>query len=143
MADRNPDLAALDALVGTWDTEGRHRLVDGVIRGTTTFEWLAGEQFLVQRSAVDHELFPVGLAVIGAPETGDGLVLEYFDSRGVRRTYRLSLERGVLQYWREGRPFDQRFTATLDPDEFTAEFELAETPGDWQHDMTLTYRRRR
>jgi hypothetical protein len=27
------------------------------------------------------------MSVIGAPEAGGGLVMEYFDSRGVRRTY--------------------------------------------------------
>ncbi len=30
----------------------------------------------------DDELFRDAIAVIGAPEAGDGLVMEYFDSRG-------------------------------------------------------------
>jgi hypothetical protein len=143
MTDRDPALAALDVLVGTWDTEGRHRLFEGVVTGTTTYEWLPGEHFLLQRSQVDHPSFPDGLSVFGPAESGDRLVLEYFDSRGVRRTYRVSLDGDVLRYQREGAPFDQRFTATLGGDEFTAEIEFAETPGDWQHDMALTCRRRR
>ena len=88
MAERDPALEPFDALIGTWDTEAKHRLVDAVVHGTVTFEWLEGGHFLLQRSRNDHELFPDAIWVIGAPEEGDGLVMEYFDSRGVRRTYR-------------------------------------------------------
>jgi hypothetical protein len=55
---------------------------------------------------------------VGAPEAGDGLVMEYFDSRGVRRTYGVPLEGGVLRMWREAPGFDQRFAATLGHDGF-------------------------
>jgi hypothetical protein len=143
MPDRDPALAALDVLVGTWDTEGNHRLVEEVISGATTFEWLAGGHFLLQRSQTDDARFPDALAVFGPAEGGEALVMEYFDSRGVRRSYRMSVAGGVLRYEREGEPFAQRITVTLGHDEFTAEAEFAETPGDWRHDMTLTYRRRR
>ena len=71
--------------------------------------------------------------------------MEYFDSRGVRRTYRTSIEDGVWRVWRVWRDqpgFDQRSSATLDPDQFEGRFELAETPGEWQHDLTVMYRRR-
>jgi hypothetical protein len=43
--------------------------------------------------------------------------MEYFDSRGVRRTYGISLEAGVLRWWRN-------------------------FPGDWQDDLRATDRRR-
>jgi hypothetical protein len=36
------------------------------------------------RSSSEHELFSDSLS--GAPETGEALVMEGFDSRGVRRT---------------------------------------------------------
>jgi hypothetical protein len=49
----------------------------------------------------EHELPPDAICVIGAPEEGDGLVMEYFDSRGVTRTYGISLEAGVLRMWRD------------------------------------------
>ena len=143
MTDRDPALAPFDALIGTWDTEARHRLVDEVVTGTTTFEWLVGGHFLVQHEQSDHELFPDGMSVIGAPEAGDGLVLEYFDSRGVRRTYRVSLEDGVWRVWRDQPGFEQRSSATIAPDSFEAVAEIAETPGEWQKDMTVVYRRRR
>jgi hypothetical protein len=142
MTERDPALEPFDALIGTWDTEASHRLVDAVVRGSIAFEWLEGGHFLVQRSHNDHELFPDAISIIGASETGDGLVMEYFDSRGVRRTYRVSVDDGVWRIWRDHPGFDQRFSATLGPDRFEGLFQLAETPGDWQDDMKVVYRRR-
>jgi hypothetical protein len=141
MSNRDPRLEPFDALVGTWETRARHRLVDEVVSGTTTFEWFEGGHFLLQRSRIDHELFPDGLAVIGPAEQDDDLVMETFDSRGVRRTYGVSLEDGVWRASRDCPGFDQRFSATLGPDSFEGLFQLAETPGEWQDDMTVTYRR--
>jgi hypothetical protein len=135
-------LEPLEALIGSWETEARHRLVDEVVTGSVTFEWLKGGHFVIQRSHSDHEQFPDGISVIGAPETGDGLVMEYFDSRGVRRTYGISLDGGVLRIWRDQPGFDQRFSANIAHDVFEGVFQLAETPGEWQDDMKITYRRR-
>jgi hypothetical protein len=142
MTERNPALEAFDVLIGTWDTEGKHRLVDEVVHGTTTFEWLAGGAFLMQRSHVDDERFPDGVIVIGPPEDGQGLVAESFDSRGIRRTLKTSVEGGVWRMEREESGFDQRLTAQLAPDTFESVAELAETPGDWVVDLTITFRRR-
>jgi hypothetical protein len=68
--------------------------------------------------------------------------MEYFDSRGVRRTYRVSLDDGVWRIWRDQPGFDQRFSATLGQDYFEGLAQLAETPGDWQDDLKVIYRRR-
>jgi hypothetical protein len=112
-----------------------------VVPGSVTFEWLEGGQFLVQRSRNDHEQFPDSICVIGAPETGDGLVMEYFDSRGVRRTYATTLEEGVLRLWRDAPGFDQRFAARIAPDAWAGVWQLAKAPGDWEDDLRITYRR--
>lgn len=141
MADRDPALEPFDALIGAWATEATHPMVDAVVPGNVTFEWLEGGHFLVQRSRNDHELFPDAICVIGAPEAGDGLVMEYFDSRGVRRTYGISLDDGVLRMWRDAPGFDQRFSAKLGRDAFEGVHQLAETPGDWRDDLKVTYRR--
>jgi hypothetical protein len=117
-------------------------MVDAVVPGDATFEWLEGGHLLVQRSHNDHELFPDAIGVIGAPEGGGGLVAEYFDSRGVRRTYGVSLDDGVLRLWRDHPGFEQRFSATLGRDSFEGMWQLAETPGDWRDDLKVTYRRR-
>jgi hypothetical protein len=142
MTDRDPSLEPFDALIGSWDTEATHPMFDGVVPGSITFEWLEGGRFLVQRSHNEHELFPDAICVIGAPETGDGLVMEYFDSRGVRRTYGISLDDGVLRIWRDDPDFAQRFSARLAHDRFEGLWQLATTPGDWQDDLKVTYRRR-
>ena len=143
MTDRNPALEPFDALIGTWDTEATHPLLPGVVvPGSVTYEWLVGGQFIVQRSHNDHELFPDAICVIGAPEDGDGLVMEYFDSRGVRRTYGIALEDGTLRIWRDDPEFAQRFSATLGRDSFEGLWQLARTPGEWRDDLKVTYRRR-
>ncbi len=141
MTERDPALEPFDALIGTWTTEATHPQFEGVVPGSTSFEWLEGGRFLIQRSHNDHELFPDAISVIGAPESGDGLVMEYFDSRGVRRTYGISLDAGVLRYWRDAPGFDQRYAATLGPDTFVGQAQLARTPGDWHDDLRVTYRR--
>jgi hypothetical protein len=68
--------------------------------------------------------------------------MEYFDSRGVRRTYGISLDGGVLRIWRDQPGFGQRFAATLGPDAFEGRWQLARTPGQWQDDLKVIYRRR-
>jgi hypothetical protein len=142
MTDRDPALEPFAVLIGTWASEATHPLGDGVVPGSVTFEWLEGGHFLVQRSHNDHDLFPDAIGVIGAPEAGDGLVMEYFDSRGVRRTYGVSLEDGVLRFWRDDPTFAQRFVATLGHDAFEGQWQLARTPGDWRDDLKVIYRRR-
>jgi hypothetical protein len=142
MTDRDPALEAFDVLIGTWDTEGKHRLLDEAVHGTTTFEWLEGGHFLLQRSHVDDERFPEAMSIIGPPADGDGLVAEWFDSRGVRWTLTTAVEDGVWRMQREEPGFDQRFSAKLGQDTFEGVAELAETPGAWVVDMTITFRRR-
>jgi hypothetical protein len=131
-----------DALIGTWATEATHpALPDVVVVGRTTFEWLAGDAYLIQRVHNEHERFPDSISVIGPPESGEGMVMEYFDSRGVRRTYNISCVDGALRIWRDDPEFAQRMTATLDDDAFTGRWQLARTPGAWQDDLVVSYRR--
>ena len=142
MAERDPALEPFEALIGTWDTEATHPLFEGVVTGGVTYEWLEGGHFVLQRSHNDHEMFPDAICVIGAPESGDGLVMEYFDSRGVRRTYGISFDDGVLRIWRDDPEFAQRLEAVVEPQGFVAQYQLARTPGDWQDDLRTVYRRR-
>jgi hypothetical protein len=141
MTERDPALEPFDALIGAWATEATHPTVDAVVPGSTTFEWLEGGHFLVMRSRNEHDFFPDAISVIGAPEADGGLVLEYFDSRGVRRTYRVSLEEGVLRIWRDHPGFSQRFSATLGRDAFAGLWQLARKQDEWEDDLRVTYRR--
>jgi hypothetical protein len=142
MTERNTALEPFEALIGTWDTEATHPMIEGTHPGWWSFELLTGDQFLVVRSHNDHELFPDAIAIIGAPETGDGLVMEYFDSRGVRRTYGTAIENGVWRWWRDHPGFDQRQVATLAPDTFELVSKLAREPGEWKDDLKVVFRRR-
>ena len=135
-------LAPFAALVGTWTTEATHPSMDEIVPGRMTVEWLEGRRFLVQRSVNDHEAFPDAICVIGPPESGDRLVMEYFDSRGVRRTYGISLEEGVLRMWRDHPQFSQRYEATIADEGFEGLWQLATTPGEWKDDLRVVYRRR-
>jgi hypothetical protein len=103
--ERDPILEPFDALVGTWETESTHPLIDGVAPGTMTFECLEGRRFLILR-------------------------------------YGAALEDGVLRFWRDDPTFAQRFVATLDPESFVGQWQVAETPGDWKDDVRLVLRRR-
>jgi hypothetical protein len=95
------------------------------VPGSITFEWLEDGRFLIQPSRNDHELFPDPTCVIGAPGAGDGLVMESFDSRGVRRTYGVSLDDGVLRMWRDHPGFDPSATG---PASSTNDTSLPRTP---------------
>jgi hypothetical protein len=141
MTERDPALEPFAALIGTWATDATHPMFDGSVPGTITWEWLEGGHFVVQRSHNEHESFPDAICVIGAPEDGEGLVMEYFDSRGVRRTYGIALEDGVLRIWRDHPGFDQRYAATPADDEFEGIWQLARERGEWKDDLRMVYRR--
>ena len=68
--------------------------------------------------------------------------MEYFDSRGVRRTYGVSLEDGVLRFWRDDPDLRPALRRTLGAPTASRPWQLAETPGDWKDDLRVVYRRR-
>jgi hypothetical protein len=141
---RDMTLEPFAALIGTWETEATHPMLDQVVAGRVTFEWLEARAFVIQRSANEHPAFPDAITVIGPPEDGDGIVAEYFDQRGVRRTYGIALDDdGVLRQWRDDPGFAQRAEAVLDPAQFVLRWQLAETPGAWRDDLRVVYRRAR
>jgi Pyridoxamine 5'-phosphate oxidase len=136
------DLPGWSRLIGRWTTEGAHPLLPGdVIRGQATFEWLAGRQFVVQRSHYDHPDIPDAIAVIGV--TDGQLSMRYFDHRGVYREYAVSLEPGQWRFWRDDPGFRQRFTGTIseDGDTITGHGEMCRDGSTWEPDLALTYHR--
>jgi hypothetical protein len=72
--ERPSQLAALDALLGEWDVQasfaagffGPDSPATTLGGGRTSFEWLAGRHFLIQRFTVENPTVPSGIAVIGA-----------------------------------------------------------------------------
>jgi hypothetical protein len=135
-------LEDLGTLVGDWEIEATHPAVpDTIVRGRSTFEWLSGERFLIQRSETDHPDFPDGVTVTGAPE-GE-LSTWYFDSRGVHRVYRMEMSDGVWKIWRDAPGFSQRFTGELSEDGKTISglWKLSEDDETWNDDLEITYRK--
>lgn len=144
---KSPD-ARLEPLLGEWEVQGAHPVDPSVpIRGRTTFEWLVGEQFVVQRWTVDHPDFPDGLAVLGEGESG--FAQHYFDSRGVARLYEMTLEGNV---WTLSRTepdfapldFSQRYVGNFSDDGRTIEgaWEINHDGTTWEKDFDLNYRKR-
>jgi hypothetical protein len=136
------DLSRLEVLVGEWSAE-----VPGFdVEARTSFEWLEGGGFLIQRATVDRPEFPNGVMVIGATGPDGALQQHYFDSRGVHRLYEMTLEDGVWTLWRDGPDWPQRFVGEFSDDgnTITGRFERGEAPGaPLQHDFNITYTRLR
>ena len=78
---------------------------------------------------------PDGIAIIGADPESEGRYLQhYFDSRGVARVYKMSLEDGVWKLWRDEPDFSpldfhQRFAGTFSDDGTTI-------AGSWETSAT-------
>jgi Protein of unknown function (DUF1579) len=139
----NQELQHLDVLVGDWEITLDNPLEQGAkVRGRTSFEWLEGGRFLIQRSRAEDP-FPDGITVIGWDDDRGTCVMHYFDSRGVTRLYDVSLEDGVLGIFREAREgdFAQRFTGRLSDDGGSIEgrWERSDDGVEWELDFELVY----
>jgi hypothetical protein len=119
------------------------------IGARATFEWLTGERFLIERWEVPIPEAPDGIAIIGAdPEREGNYLQHYFDSRGVARVYKMSVEGGVWKLWRDEPDFSpldfiQRFTGTFSTDGQTivGRWEICHDGTTWERDFDLTYSR--
>lgn len=109
-AERPSSLDRLDVLVGQWDMEAAFEA--GYFGpgsppftgrgGQTTFEWLQGRFFLTQRFVNEHPAAPSGIAIIGAASEPDTFTQHYYDSRGVARTYQMTLTGNLWQLLARG-----------------------------------------
>jgi hypothetical protein len=137
-----PELVPFQALIGDWTVEATHPAYPSVVvGGRSTFEWLEGEQFLIQRSRAEHPDFPDSISLIGPVE--ERLAMYYFDSRGVHRVYELSFADGVLRIWRDAPGFSQRFEGRFsdDGDTLSGLWKLSRDDVTWDDDLEITYRR--
>ena len=141
---------ALAPFVGEWSLTAAFGDAPAAdIGARVTFEWLPGGRFLVERWEVPLPEAPDGIAIIGAdPANGGRYLQHYFDSRGVARVYRMSVEDGVWKLWRDGPDFSplefsQRFSGTFSRDGRTiaGRWEICHDGTTWEHDFDLTYTR--
>jgi hypothetical protein len=80
----------LDVIVGVWELTSSLAPEQAQPAAETSFEWLEGRRFLIQRWRVDHPAAPDGIAIIGWDEERETYLQHYFDSRGVARVYEMS-----------------------------------------------------
>jgi hypothetical protein len=140
---------ALDGLgpfVGEWKmTSGFVADPADAPRALTTFEWLSGRRFLVQRWQVDHPEAPDGIAIIGLGHAKAAYLQHYFDSRGVARVYEMTFADGLwtLERHAPAPDFSQRFTGNFSHDASTiaGRWERSSDASSWAHDFDLTYTR--
>jgi Protein of unknown function (DUF1579) len=99
MAETSPQqsLDSLDVFVGEWSMSSSFTPDPAQApRARTSFEWLPGKQFLIQRWEVDHPDAPDGIAIIGYDNDKQTLLQHYFDSRGIAPRLRDDLRRQHL-----------------------------------------------
>jgi hypothetical protein len=89
-------MAPLEFLVGEWVEQVSF---EGAPPGRAVFEWALGGAFLVERSTHPLPEVPDGLIVI-APDGEGAFTQHYFDSRGVLRVYRMTLQGSTLTFLR-------------------------------------------
>jgi hypothetical protein len=135
----------LDAFVGVWQMSASLPVDGDPPHAETSFEWLTGRRFLIQRWHVDHPAAPDGIAIIGPGESESRYRQHYFDSRGVERIYEMTLADGVWKLWRDAPlpDFSQRFSGTFDPsgESIVGAWEISHGGAPWEHDFDLTYSR--
>ena len=146
--DGRDSLEALEPLVGEWTIVAAFKdMPHAEVGGLVTFEWLSGKTFLIQRWEGPVPEAPDGIAIIGADSGSGGNYLQhYFDSRGVARVYKMSVEGGVWRLWRDEPDlspldFQQRFTGTFGDDGKTiaGRWEINRDGKTWEHDFDLIY----
>jgi len=149
--ERPTSLDRLEALVGSWELEATFE--EGFFGagspavtergGRTTFEWLEGRFFLLQRFSVENPMAPSGIAVIGVAVDDETFEQHYYDSRGVARVYRMSLEGNAWKLWREHPGFWQRYVGEISEDATRIEgaWEKSADGSRWEHDFGLVYLR--
>ena len=140
----------LDPFVGTWEMSMKFPEHDEMSGGTLTYEWMDGGQFLIQRWEVPEvPEAPDGIAIIGDDPAGEGYLQHYFDTRGVARVYKMSVEGRVWRLRREEPDFSafdfaQRGEGRFSEDGRTIEgrWEMKqEGEPDYSLDFEWTYRK--
>jgi hypothetical protein len=138
-------LEEMEVLVGEWSqtaTPPGGEPWPGEARAV--FEWLEGSdnRLLVERSTVNMPEAPNGVCVMGCDAAKGTYYQLYTDERNVCRIYEMTIGDGKWTLYREGEPFNQRFTATIseDGDTIAGRWELDEGDG-WKTDFDLTYTR--
>ena len=139
------NLDELEPFIGRWRmTPSFVADARDTLNAHTSFEWLAGRRFLIQRWEVEHPDAPDGVAIIGPGVDETAYRQHYFDSRGVERIYTMDFVDNTWTLRRIGEhpDFSQRFIGRFDDDgaSIVGSWEISRDKGStWSHDFGLTY----
>jgi hypothetical protein len=141
----NPSLRNLSGFIGHWDAD----LVfpadpPGKLSGKVVFDWMDNGAFLVMRSETEGDGPPKALAVIGCDDSSGAYSMLEYDARGVSRIYAMTYANGVWSLDGKPRQFFQRFRGRIDEDSrhIRGSWEKSQDGQRWQHDFSVTYRKR-
>lgn len=138
----NPALEPFKTLIGEWQTTGSHPYFPNTpLHGRTSFEWLEGGAFLIERSEIDHPRFPDGVEIFGSDDMSKEFFMLHFDERGTSRKYNVALTENGLTWWRDEPNFSQRFTITIENDgnKMVSKGEMSRGGAGWEDDLALTF----
>ncbi|MEV4580387.1 hypothetical protein AB0K16_44850 [Nonomuraea jabiensis] len=114
-ATPNPALKTLDRLVGTWQITG------SAFTGRTTFAWMEGGFFFIQRSTAQHNGVPItAVEYIGFDEDAQTLRSHAMDNRGSNFAYTWELDGDTLTVWFGDKGSDTYLKTTFSGDGDTA-----------------------
>jgi hypothetical protein len=143
-----------ERILGEWRVEGELPL-DPPMRFSeeSTIERLG--EFIVFRSTADLAEVPDSISIIGGAPEGEPQPMHYFDSRGVKRRYLMSVDGSTMKIWRaptddwngpDGPGFNQRYVGEISADDSVIDgrWERGMGPaGDaWELDLMLRYVRK-
>lgn len=142
---RNPDLEALDVLLGEWSLiltdawflESR----DVRQHGRAVVRWV-GVSFIELHAEMDGE--PIWHFVFGRSDPNEQLIALYHDPRPTSRVFQMTFGNGEWTLFREDPDFHQRFVATVTGDRIHGRWDASEDAGaTWRKDFDLTFERSR
>ncbi len=144
---KNPALADLQFLVGTWEMTlfGAPFLPDPdeTLTGFVEFDPIEAGTLLVMRQVPDPSGPPLASWVIGRDASRPVYTVLYTDDRVVSRVYDMTIAGEEWKIWRDDSDFSQRFGATISADRHSiaGRWEKRSSGADWEHDFNVTYSR--
>ena len=122
--------------VGEW-TSSSKKYREG--RGRMAVAPIEGGKFLRIDARIEDERFPVSTQIVGGDDASDECIALYYDSRGVHRVYRMTVDIRTWKVWREAPGFNQRFTGHITDGLIEGQWEFSEDGKSWKVDFDLTY----
>ncbi|MES9536599.1 MULTISPECIES: DUF1579 family protein [unclassified Actinomadura] len=141
-----PENQRLGALVGRWRSQGRTAATasDPEIRiaGSDTYEWLAGEHFLIHRVDVRMNEERVEVIEMIGPYDPESRTypMRSFDNHGHFVTMRASVDDGGVWTF-AGETERATLVIAEDGESMTAEWERTDDGSNWRHWMDMSFTR--